>query len=89
MKSNIPGMKRPELQTLPQIKDRMTFIYIEHAKLNRKDSAITVLDKSGIIYLPAASISVLILGPGTDVSHQAMELMGNLALAQFGRENTG
>lgn len=81
MKSNIPGMKRPELQTLPQIKDRMTFIYIEHAKLNRKDSAITVLDKSGIIYLPAASISVLILGPGTDVSHQAMELMGESGIS--------
>lgn len=35
--SEMPGMIRPELQALPQIRDRMTFLYFEHCKLNRQD----------------------------------------------------
>lgn len=46
--SEMPGMIRPELQALPQIRDRMTFLYFEHCKLNRQDSAITVTDDQGI-----------------------------------------
>ena len=75
--NEMPGMIRPELQALPQIRDRMTFLYFEHCKLNRQDSAITVKDEQGIIHIPAASISVLLLGPGTTVSHRAMELIGD------------
>ena len=72
--SEMPGMIRPELQALPQIRDRMTFLYFEHCKLNRQDSAITVTDDQGIIHVPAASISVLLLGPGTTVSSERSQL---------------
>lgn len=73
----IPGMIRPELHVLPLIKDRITFLYLEHCKLDRQDSAITATDDEGIVHIPAAGISVLLLGPGTRVSHRAMELMGD------------
>ena len=79
--SELPGMKKPDLQTLPQIGDRMTFLYLEHCKLNREDSAITVKDQEGIVHIPAAAISVLLLGPGTDVTHRAMELIGDAGVA--------
>lgn len=49
--SEMPGMIRPELQALPQIRDRMMFLYFEHCKLNRQDSAITVTDDQGIIHV--------------------------------------
>lgn len=75
--AEIPGMVRPELQALPQIKDRMTFLYLEHCTLGRQDGAITVTDEKGIVLIPAAAISVLLLGPGTRVTHRAMELMGD------------
>ena len=68
----IPGMIKPGIQSLPQISDRMTFIYLEHCKLNREDGAITVTDERGVIHIPAAAISVLLLGPGTDVTQRAM-----------------
>ena len=29
----MPGMIRPDLQALPQVRDRMTFLYLELAKL--------------------------------------------------------
>ena len=70
------GMIRPDLQ-LPQVKDRMTFLYLEHCTLERQDGAITVTDENGVVHIPAAAISVLLLGPGTRVTHRAMELMGD------------
>ena len=70
-------MNRPELQALPQVKDRITFLYLEHCTLGRQDGAITVTDERGIVHIPAAAISVLLLGPGTRVTHRAMELMGD------------
>lgn len=71
------GMIRPDLQALPQVKDRMTFLYLEHCTLERQDGAITVTDENGVVDIPAAAISVLLLGPGTRVTHRAMELMGD------------
>lgn len=71
------GMLKPDLQALPQIRDRMTFLYLERCQINRQDSAITVLDEEGIVLIPAAAISVLLLGPGTTVTHRAMELIGD------------
>lgn len=75
--TNLPGMERPDLQALPRIQDRMTFLYLEHCQLNREDSAIAVRDEKGVVCVPAASISVLLLGPGTTVSHRAIELIGD------------
>ena len=71
------GMLKPDLQALPQIRDRMTFLYLERCQINRQDSAITVIDEAGIVLIPAAAISVLLLGPGTTVTHRAMELIGD------------
>ena len=73
-------MVRPDLQALPRIRDRMTFIYLEHAQINREDSAISVIDQRGKVFIPAASISVLMLGPGTTVTHRAMELIGDAGI---------
>lgn len=79
--SEMPGMIRPELQALPQIADRMTFLYLEHCVLNRQDSAITVTDDRGSVFVPAAAISVLLLGSGTKVTHRAMELIGDAGVS--------
>lgn len=59
--AEIPGIEKPEIQALPQISDRMTFIYLEHCKLNRQDGAITVIDETGISSIPSGMISVLLL----------------------------
>ena len=75
--ANIPGISKPDLQALPPIRDRMSFLYLEHCQINRQDGAITVRDARGIVHVPAASLGVLLLGPGTNVSHRAMELIGD------------
>ncbi|MGN8834127.1 type I-E CRISPR-associated endonuclease Cas1e [Allisonella histaminiformans] len=73
--------KKPQLNELGRTEDRLTFLYIEHARLSRKDGAVEVRDEEGIVYIPAAIISVLLLGPGVDVTHRAMELMGDSGMA--------
>ena len=50
--TQIPGIIRPDLQALPRIQDRMTFLYLEHCQLNREDSAIAVCDEKGIVCVP-------------------------------------
>ena len=74
---DIPGIIKPDLQALPTIRERMTFLYVERCLVNRQDSAVTITDKRGTAYVPAASIGVLMLGPGTNVSHRAIELLGD------------
>jgi CRISPR-associated protein Cas1 len=79
--SDVPGMKKPELHALPVIRDRLSFLYIERCKLNRRDGAVTITDVRGTVHVPAAGIGVLLIGPGTDVSHRAMELIGDSGTA--------
>lgn len=74
---NDVGMIKPELEELPQIGDRMTFIYLEHCTINREDSAIKVTDLEGDVLIPAAAITTLLLGPGCKITHRAMELIGD------------
>lgn len=74
---DLPGMERPTLQALPQIEDRLTFLYLEHCQINREDSAILIRDDRGTTRVPAAAITVLLLGPGTTVTHRAVELIGD------------
>ena len=71
------GAKKPELQDLPRVIERISFLYLERCLISRQDSAITVTDERGSVHVPAASLGVLLLGPGTNISHRAMELIGD------------
>lgn len=71
------GMIKPELEELPQISDRMTFVYLEHCVINREESAVKVTDLDGGVFIPAAAITTLLIGPGCKITHRAMELIGD------------
>lgn len=74
MKS-IPGTRPPDLSELVRAEDRLSFVYLERCVVHREDNAITALDERGTIHIPAATLGALLLGPGTNVTHQAMVLM--------------
>ena len=80
MAQELPGIKRPDLQVLPAIKERMSYLYVERCLVSRQDGAITISDSRGTAYVPAASLGVLMLGPGTSVSHRAVELAGDVGM---------
>ena len=79
--SNQNGVERPVLSELPTISDRMTFLYLERCRISREDGAVTVRDEKGTVYIPAAAITVLLLGPGTEITHRAMELIGDTGIS--------
>jgi len=77
MRSLAFGAEKPELHELPRAAERLSFLYLERCLVSRNDSAIIVTDERGTVHVPAASLGVLLFGPGTNVSHRAMELIGD------------
>lgn len=68
-----------DLAALPRVADSWTFLYTEMVRVERADYAIELRDKTGRVQVPVASISVLLLGPGSTITHAAV-----LALAKSG-----
>ncbi len=71
------GAIPPSSAELIRSSDRLSFVYVEHATISRADSAVTFVKEEGVVHCPAASLSALLLGPGTKITHQAMTLLGD------------
>jgi CRISPR-associated protein Cas1 len=69
------AMAGKNLRELPKIRDSLSFIYLEHGRLEREDHALAVWDDKGQTHVPVAALSLLMLGPGTRISHEAMKLL--------------
>lgn len=75
------GSPPPDICDLLRVEDRISFLYFEHCKINRDDNAIAVHDTEGTICIPSATLSVLMLGPGSTVTHDALMLMGECGVS--------
>jgi CRISP-associated protein Cas1 len=75
MSKDIPGAKPVPISQLTRAQDRLTFVYLEHCVVHRDANAITAQDERGTVHIPAATLGALLLGPGTNVSQQAMVLL--------------
>jgi CRISPR-associated protein Cas1 len=73
----IPGVPPAELPDLTRAEDRISFIYLERSVIHRDSNALTATDNRGVVHIPAASIGVLLLGPGTSITHQAVALLAD------------
>jgi CRISPR-associated protein Cas1 len=63
-------------ESLPQVKDKYPFIYLERGRLEIDDSSVKWIDSEGnVVRLPIATIQTLLLGPGTSVTHEAVKVM--------------
>jgi len=70
----MPIFEKPPLETLTPAKDRWTPIYLEHGRLEVDDSSIKWIGANRLVYrLPVATLSAVLLGPGTTVTHAAMK----------------
>lgn len=72
-------MRLKDLHQLPKVRDRFSFLYVEHARVDQEAKAIALHDALGITAVPCANLNVLLLGPGTRITHAAV-----LALADNG-----
>lgn len=78
-----------DLHLLPKFKDSLSYLYIEHAKIDRHEKSIAIHNPSGIVPVPAASIVLLMLGPGVSVTHAAITTLAelNCLVVWCGEEN--
>ncbi len=68
------GRRPTRVQELARVADRLSFIYLERCVVHRDSNAITATDERGVVHVPASSVAVLLLGPGTTITHQAVAL---------------
>lgn len=64
-----------DLHQLPKLRDSLTYHYVEHAILDKKQQAIEYVQADGRTLLPVANLSLLMLGPGTSITHAAVKTL--------------
>ena len=60
---------------LPRLRDSLSYLYIEHAVIERRQSSLLVMQEIGSTVVPIAGLCVLLLGPGTTITHAAISMM--------------
>ena len=66
-----------DLHELPKLRDSLSYLYLEHVRVQQKHKAVEALDESGRTMIPAAALSVLLLGPGTAITHAAIKALAD------------
>jgi len=72
-------LNRPTLAMLPRAIDNLAFVYVNRARIERDDNGVHAIfrtEERGVerVYLPTASIAVLLLGSGTSITQPAAAL---------------
>lgn len=72
-------MSRPlkDLHLLPKVRDSWSYLYVEHARIDQEAKAIAIHDVNGRVPVPCASLTTLMLGPGTSISHAAIRSLAD------------
>ena len=69
------------LQTLPKLKDSLSFIYIDKAIIEQDAMSIVALQGESRISIPIATMTVLMLGPGGSITHAAIKTISDCGCA--------
>lgn len=77
-----------DLRQLPRFEDSLSYLYIEHARIEQHEQAIAIHDAAGRTPVPVASLALLMLGPGTVITHAAIKALAdnNCTVAWVGDE---
>lgn len=67
----------PNLQELPKVRDSLSYLYVEHCRIDQEDSAIALHDQAGKTPVPCAALTLLMLGPGTRITHAAIRALAD------------
>jgi len=76
--------------TLPQVKDKYPFIYLERGRIEIDDSSVKWIDcDCNVVRLPIAMLNCILLGPGTTVTHEAIKVMAaaNCSICWVGEDS--
>lgn len=65
------------LRLLPKVRDSWSYLYVERCRIDQLHYAVALHVKSGIIPVPVASLNLLLLGPGTSITHAAIRTLAD------------
>lgn len=68
-------MRIQDLHDLPKFRDGLSYLYLEHGRIEQAQKAIEFFDKEGRVMVPVAALAVLLLGPGTAITHEAVKTL--------------
>ncbi len=71
------------LQELPKFRDGLSYLYLEHGCIEQQDQAVAYYSQEGVVAIPAAALGVLMLGPGTSITHAAIRQLANNGCSVF------
>ena len=66
-----------DLHQLPKFRDALPFLYLEHVRIEQDEKSIAFWDVEGKTPVPVAGLSVLMLGPGTNITHAAIRALAD------------
>jgi len=64
-----------DLRELPKVRDSYSYLYFEHCKIEQDGKSVSAFDESGKIQIPCAALMMLMLGPGTSITHAAVKTL--------------
>lgn len=66
-----------DLHILPRVRDSWSFLYMENCRIEQEALAIAAVDERGRTHIPCASLMLLMLGPGTSITHAAVKALSD------------
>jgi CRISP-associated protein Cas1 len=70
-------MKLKDLYLLPKVRDSFSYLYVEHCKIDQDAKAIALHDVNGKTAVPCANLTLLLVGPGTTITHAAVKTLSD------------
>lgn len=68
---------KTSLFDLGRFDDRLSFLYVDRAIIKHTSNGIAVHEFDGVTEVPVSSLAVLMLGPGTKITHQAVKALAD------------
>ncbi|MEX1019539.1 MAG: type I-E CRISPR-associated endonuclease Cas1e [Litorilinea sp.] len=62
---------------MPKLRDGLGWLYLEHGRIERTQKAVEFIDLTGRTHIPAAALAVVMLGPGTSITHEAVKTLAD------------
>src|ERR1019366_9176626 len=64
-----------DLHLLPRVEDGWSFLYVQQCRIEQDGKSISVWEDTGRTAVPCAALSLLMLGPGTAITHAAVRTL--------------
>ena len=79
-----------DLTQLTRFEDRASFLYLEKGHIEQHQTSVAYVTEKETVPIPAASLALLMLGPGTTITHAAIHNLAdcNCLVAWCGDEGT-